>query len=850
MSTHTAPGTTLREGPLARIGRAPGQLWQVPAFFAGLLALVAVTVGTGFHRAPAAAQFDREINELREALKQRRTPPEQLLPTAEHLLTVARADFPQRAPEAHFLLGLVHARLAELSPPDRARDERREARSHLEQAEAHGVPAQDLPRLHYALGKLLYQSGGDLAQTIGYLSQGTAQGTEDLAEGYGMLAQAYLRLQPPDVEAALRANEKQLENTDDEAVLGTARLLRAELLLGRGEVANALKHLKYVGAAAPPGVRRQAQYLQARCAQEEGFNGDAEKLWKGLLAEPSVVPGGKAHILYALGLCHANEEPRADAAAEADWRQAAGQGGEYGQAAALRLAELALRQAEQRGPGMDGGAALPWFRAALDKVQSRADYKNSLVNLDQARELFEAGCRMYREGQDHERAWELATLYRKIALPGVAEEQMAQAAEARADSLAKKAGAGVGSAAAKGREQAQQFYREAGAAYEQSAAGRIAEEKALRLRRGAACYLQAQDHDDRVKAAALLREFIELTQDPGRKAEGWFALAGAYRALHDGDQARQAYYACIQYAKGQQATRARLELAELEVEQGNLPAAEEILQGILSQAGPSADPQAQEQARYRLAELSYQLAELSHRQRKHPDWEKAVFRLTEAVRQYPHNPGVLAARDLLGDCHRKLAAQASQGSANQAPDNPSPVVYTTMRAENLEKAWRVYDDLADDLEKRSQVAALSPAEDLLWRKAQFAAADCLLELPNNLSEAVRRFAKIAERYRGRMEMLWACQRLGYSWRVMGVNLVQAREVVEAIRAAVRAALEDVNDPRRMPDEAFRVRGNEQYIEGQPQPVGWISREWWHNLLTSVMQTLPASPSSPAPAPGR
>jgi TPR repeat protein len=178
------------------------------------------------------------------------------------------------------------------------------------------------------------------------------------------------------------------------------------------------------------------------------------------------------------------------------------------------------------------------------------------------------------------------------------------------------------------------------------------------------------------------------------------------------------------------------------------------------------------------------------------------------------------------------------------------LVYTTMRAENLEKAWRVYDDLADDLEKRSQVAALSPAEDLLLRKAQFAAADCLLGLPNNLSEAVRRFAKIAERYRRRMEMLWACQRLDYSWRWMGVDLSQACEVVEATRKALRDALEDVNDPHRMPDEVFRVHGNEKYNQAQPpQQIGWKSREEWRNELARVLQELEAIRARPAPAPG-
>src|SRR5205814_210720 len=161
-------------------------------------------------------------------------------------------------------------------------------------------------------------------------------------------------------------------------------------------------------------------------------------------------------------------------------------------------------------------------------------------------------------------------------------------------------------------------------------------------------------------------------------------------------------------------------------------------------------------------------------------------------RDYQHNPGVLAARDLLGDCYRKLALQARPEGAGQSPDSPSPLTCTMVRAENLDKAWRVYDDLADDLEKRSQVAALSPAEDLLLRKAQFAAADCLFEMPSNFGEAVRRFGKLAERYRGRMEMLWACQRLLFACNRVGTDLGLLRETAEAARPALRAALEDVS----------------------------------------------------------
>ena len=75
-------------------------------------------LGVGFHSVNIF-----EDAELREALKQPKASPEDLLPLAERLLTCATEQFPPRAAEAHFLLGLTHARLADRSPPDRARDE-------------------------------------------------------------------------------------------------------------------------------------------------------------------------------------------------------------------------------------------------------------------------------------------------------------------------------------------------------------------------------------------------------------------------------------------------------------------------------------------------------------------------------------------------------------------------------------------------------------------------------------------------------------------------------------------------------------------------------------------------------
>jgi tetratricopeptide (TPR) repeat protein len=816
MTTHTARGTASLEGALGRAGRAPGQLWQVPTFFAGLLALLAILVGSAFRHTPASEQFRREIAALRDGLRQPGTSPDQMLPLAEHVLAVARTDFPERAAEAHFLLGLTHVRLADRCPPDRADAQRRQARLHLEQAEAQGVPQSDLARLHYHLGKLLYQSGGELARVIGYLARGVAKGADDPAEGYGMLAQAYLRRQPPDIDAALLANQKQLETTDDEAVMGQARLRRAELLLHKGRRPDALNVLRYIGPHAPPLVRTKARYLQARCAQEEGLYAQAVPLWKELLAEPGAVPGGKAHIYYALGLCHAGAEPRDDARAEAAWQQAAQLGGPDGQAAALRLAELALH-----GKPAD---ALGWFARALARVQKAGDYQNPLLPLDAARALFEAGCRVYREGQDHERALKLAELYRKLALPGVAEEQLAEAAEARADALTRKAGQGVDPVAASERDQALALYRQAAEAYEQAAEGRLPAEKAVRLRRGAACYLRAGEH---ARAAGLLREFIEKIPHPEAKAEGWFTLAGAHRALKETEAAQKAYYECIQYPRSPLAARARLELAEVEIEQNNLDRAEEILQQNLALSGPSPDREAQERSLYRLAELLFQRKK----------YDRAEFRLIEALRNYPYNPAALAARDLLGECYRQLAEQAKLEGPERSLGGDPHMVYKNVRRENLEKALYVYDELGDELEKRAAARPLTGAEEALRRKAQLAAADCVSELPNNFPEAVRRYAQLASRYRGRMEQLTACLRLVDCYTVAAGDTGQMRLALDALRVAIPAARADVADERRMPDEVFRT---------SPRA---LTRAQWRDWLETVARQLDRIPAQPPP-PGR
>src|SRR5262249_22749102 len=239
---------------------------------------------------------------IRDVLKQPHAPADRVLGLAETALAQTER-FPAYVGETHFLLGSVYQRLAEEGPPERAPELYRKARTHLERAEKLGVLEVDRHRLLYRLGKVWYHTGADLKHTIKYLSSSIETVVdEDRAEGYGLLAQAYLRLPTPDLDAALKANERQIEHTDDEEILVPARLLRADLLMRQKKYGEALKAFEGIASSAPRELRVRARVLEARCCQEERRWGKAVLCWNEVLQFPKDVPGGPGLIYYSLGV--------------------------------------------------------------------------------------------------------------------------------------------------------------------------------------------------------------------------------------------------------------------------------------------------------------------------------------------------------------------------------------------------------------------------------------------------------------------------------------------------------------------------------------------------------------------
>lgn len=828
---------TTRETPPAdapAVGRPSlKQLWQVPTFFAGVLTVVAICAAIPLGQPAPLSPLDCDMAAIRRALEKPNGPVDQVLARAQKVLAHTEQD-PERAGEGHYLLGSVYLRLAERCPASRAERMRQEALHHFEEAQRLGVPSNGEARLSYRLGKALFQLGRDPARVARCLSDSVAEGADDPAEGYPMLAQAYLRLGRPNLDAAYSAFMKLFAlPIDDEQILGPARLTCGEILLRQKKFAEALKMLDSIGPRAPAPIQARAGYLQCQCCMELRLWERAIPLWKALLQKPDEAPGGRGQVLYYLGLCYHNLEQPKEAEAARYWARAQEEGAENGQGAALRLAELYLSTLGNGGL-LNPTGALEAFRRALAKVASPKDYHNSLVPLAKARDLMEDGCRAYLRTQDFERALRLAELYRKLAPPALAQALVGEVAEAWAKDLAAqpKAADPVQAAATQALLRAQ-FLR-AGSAWAAVAKARAADKKPKLLWHSAQCFLRGGHH---AQAEKILERFVHLPVADAWRGEGWFRLAETRLVLARQEPPRrptwekaawQAYYKAIEFP-GPYAFRARYRIALAYLRQrpadpqeaeANLLHAEELLRQVLdSQAGMAAPTDVREQALFQLGELLF----------RRGSYEAARITLQEAVDQYPDNPFLTRARDLLGECCRRLAAEAIALLDTPRSTNDRTGYFRQKKNQYLEKAVDTYQKLADELETRG---SLSAADKEILAKARLVIVDCRYE-QGEYEDALRRSEKLAELYAGHVESLVAYQ---YLFRAACVlkHFDKAGLALWNAWTALWTTLKPV------PDEVFLKT-----------PVVALTRKEWQAWIEERAKMVPAPPGKMiGPPPGR
>jgi tetratricopeptide (TPR) repeat protein len=676
--------------------------------------------------------MERDLAKARQLLDQPRPDLDQALPLIDKLLNRIER-YADRAAEIHLLAGWAHARAGSKAAAGEALDHWRQARDHLEQAQTLGVLETERLRLTCLLGKAWYQTQGDLHKVIDYLEASVEQADDDPPEGYSVLTQAYLRLPTPDVAAALRANEKQLEWPGmDEDVLAPARLLRGELLLQLHRPNEARKVLEHIGDQAAPEIRAHARILEAGSyqADEHANWTKAAELWNAILTDTQAPARLVASALYNLGVCYRNLNQLAEA--ERRWRECAerADGSDDAQAASLRLAEVRLAD-------NDAPAALEAFERAARSVQSPADWHNSLIDLTSARQAFERGCLACRNGGDYDSAIQLARVYEKLAPPGAAQELRGQAAEAwgrlKKEQAAKKPG---------GREleDALALFRQAGEAYQR--AGELAPVPDARIDRlwlSAACFVQGQDP---TRALPVLEMLVKQPLKPARLGEAWYLLAETRRALKDEPAALDAYLHCIEYPSVF-ALRARYELAMAEVSANHIDAARSALEQNLDLLQDDRDPEALEKTLSALADLLFAGG----------DYLAAEVHLKRVLQTFPDSPEVLRRRLRLADCNHLLAAKEVKTFREGGPSLPDIAKKSEEQYRALEeKAAELYQEVSDALGKLKVGKGLDKEQEAMFLHTAFGTAECRYNL-GDYPQAIGLYQQLQSYYQGKAEEL-------------------------------------------------------------------------------------------------
>lgn len=813
----SAGATKVKASKVGRASRTLGQLWQVPIFFLGVSALAVVAATSPLRRDYSHQEFDDAVDQLRQALKQPGARLAEYLPLAEDLLQRSAHGSPRKSGQVHFLTGWLCQRLAEQAPPDDAAAFHQKAEDHLANALSRSVSEEDRPALYFHMGAALFHKGTDPERAIDYLSKGVEGGTEDPARGYGMLVKLFLSMPQVDLDAALAANQKQLLYTEDERDLHKARLTRGDLLLRKGRRTDAIKELEAIGPQAPRDIRLKARHLQGRCCEAEGLWNQAIPLYKELLAEGADAPGSRNRILFSLGRCYANADPPQIVEAQASWREAGKLGGEEGQAAELLLGNLLLTASDAQRDQV-----VTEFAAALAAVNRPAEYKNTLISLAEARKLVDGAWSEFQGRKEFARAEQVTMVFRKIADRGRAEERLAESHKAWAKDIEDQAAKGTPAQIEEARPKAHEHYVRAAQAYEQSADARPLDEQPPLLWKSGQCYLLARDVP---LAISLLRRFVQLNNSEESLAEGWLTLAEALQKTGQKDQARQAFHKCIEIPSTPFSYRARYQLALDTIAEGNAEQAESILKQNLTVTGPSLDREAHGKSLYLYAKLLLD--------RKH--FDQAALQLKEAIRQYPNDPKSPIARDQLGVCYRHLADDVdAKLKGTLTPE--SKKYLTSSRYQWLEEASKVYQELADDLDKESGPdAPLSAEEQALYRKASFAVADLCKDL-NEFPEALRRYRLLFDKYRGEPEGLLACNLIWSCASVMYLTPEHAKTAIETARDAIQKTLLDVE---KMGPEHAAFKGPDRTSHEQ-----WLR---WLRQASDRLDALANPPPTRSPA---
>lgn len=728
----------------------PPSLWQVPIFVIGVAALVFVGFTRPFWHDNPLRRLDRDLANAKALLARPDSDTEQILRLATRILEIAE-PFPDRLAEASFVAGSAEVRLAEKADPTGdgpvpagmpnlgasaiAREHWLKARRYLQQAEQGPLSAEAKADLPYRSAKVAYFTGGDLHAVINRLEESVPTSSRR-AEGYQLLTRAYLRMNPPDLTRALEANRKLrdlAELSDEDAA--PAKLIGGDLLLRMGKPDEARKTLERIGDQAPPAIVSRARLLRARTHQIEKRWSEAARVYQDALADARAPLGEPAEVWFHLGVClREQEQPREAIRAWQECLRLAR--GPEGPAAALVLAEQRLLE-----PAFE--PALEVLNLAVTKITNATEWKNPLIDLNRAREVFERAAAAFRQASRHDLAMKLLEPYARLAVPDRLVQMRAEIAADAARVV--RAEAAPGAITPEQEQKAADFARLAGDSY-----AKLSEQADLKpatkgeyLWNAAQQYLAAKDLN---RASTTLKAYVTLALEPERLGEAWYRLAETYAAANKQQAAIESYRKCMDYNTKFQ-YRARYQLAMASLLAGDPDQAESDLVVNLKWLRWDSDPEALSQSLFALGNLLY----------KRHDYRRVVRYLEDALSKekdgsakIKEGPELTRPRYQLADSYRQIAAQENQSSL--VNENMTPE--TRQHYQNEYRRW--LRKSAEEFTKLEAYLELPEGKDQLDKelrdKVPFIAAKCWFDLGES-EKALAIYDKLIDRYPGKVERL-------------------------------------------------------------------------------------------------
>jgi FimV-like protein len=689
--------------------------WQLPTFVLGVAAAVAAYAAFPPPPVTPADRLGRQLAELRQAIDRRPVN----RGTVEVLASQAAAaaeQFPESAPLIHFLVGSGYLALAETVPADP--DAWSLAATHLARVEEDGLPDPlDRQRLAFRRAKAVAAVGaGDPAALLPTLAN-PPPGEDPDGERRRLLADVALRTDPPDLRRARDELHAYLTGPVrmPAPTLARYRLRLSEVYLALNEPDKARTWLKEVGTAAPPDVQAQARVQLARMAAAENNWPEAVRLYETAQQTPGLPAEQRAAIHYQTGVGYVHL--RDPAAAAPHFEQAAAGSGPVAVAAAVRLAELILRDPTARGIR---SKAVDLLDRAVPPAQG-SEFRNPYLSADEVRAAFEEAITVCLNEAEYGTAVRAATAYGKVAAGGRDRERRAEVNAAWAAVLHRSAGPA----------QAAARFKEAADDYLHAAAGYPTPDgKADLLRRAADCLRRA---GDTASAEAVIDQ---LTRTPGMpedaQAAAWLEKG---EILLAGGRFPEGVEALQKAMAGPSAAVARVRLAVAHLDQakqkGATPAARAeaqaltaFAQQLLTQAANTTAVTQPEREAHRQA--LYELGKLLLTQGNFPDAEARFRQLLQA---HPTGPSAGPAKLYLGSCLLLLARGAHQDSRPPADAD-----------RKLDEALKLFRELSES------------DDEFLKTQADIRLANATLML-KRYDDMPALCERLAERYRGKVEEL-------------------------------------------------------------------------------------------------